>query len=51
MDLAVEGMPSPLYFSALADLMGLFGGPVDLVRLEEAVPSLRLAIEQEGRVL
>src|SRR5512136_167879 len=35
-DLAVEGMPSPLYFSALADLMGIFGGPVDLVRLEEA---------------
>lgn len=50
-DLAVEGMPSAPYFSALADLMGLFGGPVDLVRLEEAAPSLRSAIEQEGRPL
>jgi uncharacterized protein len=50
-DLAVEGMPASLYFSALADLMALFGGPVDLVRIEEAVPSLRVAIEQEGKTL
>jgi predicted nucleotidyltransferase len=50
-DLAVEGMPSSTYFSALADLMGIFGGPVDLVRLEEAVPSLRACIEAEGRAL
>jgi predicted nucleotidyltransferase len=29
-DLAVEGLPSAGYFHALADLMALFGGPVDL---------------------
>ncbi len=50
-DLAVEGMPSALYFSALADMMELFGAPVDLVRVEEAIPSLRMAIEQEGLTL
>jgi predicted nucleotidyltransferase len=50
-DLAVEGLPSSTYFSALADLMGIFGGPVDLVRLEEAVPSLRDRIRAEGLTL
>ena len=50
-DLAVLGMPSDHYFHALADLMALFGGPVDLVRIEEALPSLRACIEEEGRVL
>ena len=47
-DFAVEGMPSASYFHALADLMALFGVPVDLVRIEEAVPSLRAHIEEEG---
>src|SRR5512135_2183404 len=46
-DLAVEGMPSDSYFRALADLMTLFGVPVDLVRVEEAVPSLQALIEEE----
>jgi predicted nucleotidyltransferase len=50
-DLAVFGMPSDRYFHALADLMVLFGGPVDLVRIEEALPSLRSCIEEEGRTL
>ncbi len=50
-DLAVEGMPSSSYFHALADLMSLFGVPVDLIRVEEAVPSLRAHIEEEGRPL
>jgi len=50
-DLAVEGMPSASYFRALADLMTLFGGPVDLVRVEEAAPSLRAHIDEEGRPL
>ncbi len=50
-DLAVEGMPSASYFHALADLMSLFGVPVDLVRIEEAVPSLRAHIEEEGCLL
>jgi len=50
-DLAVDGMPPAHYFDALAELMALFGGPVDLVRLEEAVPSPRACIEKEGRTL
>ena len=50
-DLAVEGLPSASHFHALADLMSLFGVPVDLVRIEEAVPSLRAHIEEEGRPL
>lgn len=48
-DLAVEGLPSAVYFNALADLMALFQGPVDLVRLEEAPDSLRDRILSEGR--
>jgi uncharacterized protein len=50
-DLAVEGMPSASYFHALADLMALFGVPVDLVRTEEAAASLRAHIEEEGQPL
>ena len=50
-DLAVEGMPSAAYFQALAELMALFGGPVDLVRIEDAAPSLRAHIEEAGRPL
>jgi predicted nucleotidyltransferase len=50
-DLAVEGLPSDLYFHALADLMALFGVPVDLVRLEEAAASLQAHIEEEGQPL
>lgn len=50
-DLAVEGMASAPYFEALAELMTLFGVPVDLVRLEEAPPSLRTCIEEGGRLL
>lgn len=50
-DLAVAGMPAVSYFRALADLMTLFGVPVDLVRVEEAVPSLRTHIEEDGQPL
>ncbi len=50
-DLAVEGLPSAVYFHALADLMGLFAGPVDLVRIEEALPSLLDRIREEGQAL
>jgi len=50
-DLAVEQLPESSYFAALAALMELFGGPVDLVRIETADESLRNRIEQEGRVL
>lgn len=47
-DLAVEGLEDARYFGALADLMALFGGPVDLVRVESAAPSLRERITAEG---
>jgi predicted nucleotidyltransferase len=50
-DLAVAGLPSSRYFRALADLMEVFGGPVDLVRLEDAPGSLRERIESEGVAL
>jgi predicted nucleotidyltransferase len=50
-DLAVEGLASCAYFSALADLMALFHGPVDLVRLEDAPESLRERVQSEGREL
>ena len=50
-DLAVRGLDSTSYFAALADLMALFGGPVDLVRLEQAPPSLLDRIASEGRPL
>ncbi len=50
-DLAVEGLEPELYFPALADLMGLFGTGVDLVRVEHAPPSLAERIQQEGVAL
>ena len=50
-DLAVEGLASELYFPALAALMELFGGPVDLVRMEEASPTLAQRVRDEGREL
>jgi predicted nucleotidyltransferase len=50
-DLAVEGLDESRYFAALADLMALFGGPVDLVRVESAAGSLKDRIADEGRPL
>lgn len=50
-DLAVEGLEVPRYFHALADLMEIFQGPVDLLRVEEAPESLRERIAAEGREL
>lgn len=50
-DLAVTGLSEARYFKALADLMGIFEGPVDLVRLEEAPPSLIERIHAEGEPL
>jgi uncharacterized protein len=47
-DLAVEGLDDSRYFAALADLMALFGGPVDLVRVESAAASLKDRIAAEG---
>jgi predicted nucleotidyltransferase len=50
-DVAVAGLAAARYFDALADLMELFGSPVDLVRIEEAPESLRDRIAAEGRAL
>lgn len=50
-DLAVRGLPADHYFEALADLMEIFAGPVDLVRLEDAPRSLRERIDAEGEPL
>jgi predicted nucleotidyltransferase len=50
-DLAVDGLAGSAYFTALADLMALFRGPVDLVCLEDAPESLRERILTEGREL
>jgi len=50
-DLAVEGLAAGAYFPALADLMAVFRGPVDLVRLEDASESLRERVFAEGREL
>ena len=50
-DLAVRGVETARYFDALAELMALFAAPVDLVRLEEASPSLSERIIAEGRTL
>lgn len=50
-DLAVEAMPPEHQFEALADLMALFGAPVDLVRMEQAPSSLVERIEAEGQEL
>ena len=50
-DIAVEGLRLEDYFAALADLMDVFGGPVDLVRLEDAPTSLRDRIAAEAEAL
>lgn len=47
-DLAVEALPSALYFDVLADLMELFGTRVDLVALETAPESLRERVFATG---
>jgi predicted nucleotidyltransferase len=50
-DLAVQGLPPQAYFRAMSELAALFDGPVDLVELERAQPSLRARIAAEGIVL
>ena len=48
-DLAVEGLDGSRYFTALADLMAIFGGPVDLIRVESAAGALKDRIAAEGQ--
>jgi uncharacterized protein len=47
-DLAVEGLDPAGYFTAIADLTGLLGTPVDLVEIERAPASLLARLEHEG---
>lgn len=48
LDLAVQGLEPERFFEAMADVMEVIGGPVDLVRVEETAGSLRERIEAEG---
>jgi predicted nucleotidyltransferase len=48
-DLAVRDLPWECYFEAVADVMERIGGPVDLVRIEEAAGWLRERIESVGQ--
>jgi predicted nucleotidyltransferase len=50
-DIAVEGLPRVHYFDALAYAMDLLRSRVDLVRLEDAVPSLVERVLAEGQLL
>jgi hypothetical protein len=47
-DLAVEGVRALEYFTALAELVGLFDSPVDLVELETAGDSIKARVAHEG---
>jgi predicted nucleotidyltransferase len=51
LDLAVEGLAREHHFAAMADLMAALGCTLDLVRIEEAPPSLAQRIAAEGRRL
>jgi predicted nucleotidyltransferase len=52
-DLAVEGLPAARYLAALAALENVFqpGTRFDLVRLEDAVPSLVARVHSMGEML
>lgn len=50
-DLAVEGLPASAFFDVLSELMAVFAGPVDLVRIEDAPESLRRRVLEEGKPL
>jgi predicted nucleotidyltransferase len=50
-DLAVWGLAPGVYFAAVADVGAALGCSVDLVRIEEAPPSLTDRIAQEGQTL
>lgn len=47
-DLAVEGLATAGYFTAIADLTGLLGAPVDLVEIEHASESMLARLSLEG---
>jgi predicted nucleotidyltransferase len=43
-DMAVTGLPSRVFFSAISKASGLLGRPVDLVDLDDATPLVRYLI-------
>lgn len=51
LDLAVEGLPSQLYFRLISELNDLLGCPVDLVEKETASPALLAEIERHQILL
>ncbi len=51
LDLAVEGLPTERYFSALGELLMSAPASVDLVRMEEAPAALVGRIREAGVVL
>jgi predicted nucleotidyltransferase len=51
LDLAVSGLPADKLFEAMSIAWTVAGRPVDLVRLEEAPPTLRDRILTDGEVL
>jgi predicted nucleotidyltransferase len=40
-DMAVSGLPSKIYFSAISRVSDLLGRPVDLVDLDDSTPLVR----------
>jgi predicted nucleotidyltransferase len=40
-DMAVSGLPSKIYFSAISRVSDLLGRPVDLVDLDDSTPLIR----------
>jgi len=51
LDLAVEGLPAARLFDAMAMAARAAGRPVDILRLEEATPTLRERVLADGEVV
>ena len=49
-DMAVEGLPPRLYFSAVSQASDLIGRPVDLVDLDDETPKTRY-LRQSGELI
>jgi predicted nucleotidyltransferase len=51
-DLAVEGVPSSIFYHVYADVLNYAGGRnVDLVDIDDCLPELRMAIIREGKLI
>lgn len=49
-DMAVRGLPPPVYFSAISKAANLLGRPVDLVDLDDPTPIVRYLLGSGGLV-